>query len=336
MLTGRVVDSYTNILTVKLFSRARDEDAFVREAVDHAHRRLPRPDADDHRLCRGAVGDERDADRRHREPRDLAMERRAHLARLGGDGAAADLADHQHGRLGGAQRHLDLREHRHGAGRHAVRSPSSGRCRTRRARANCGVTRGEIRFEDLHFDYGRQRASGARRRAARHRPAHRAGRAGRAGRAVRRRQVDAGEPAAAFLRHRARPHPDRRAGHRHRDAGEPAHADRHGDAGHLAAAPLDPRQHPLRPAAGDAGDDRGCRAARRGARVHPRAGGLARQARLRRACRRARREAVRRPAAARGAGARDPEGRADPGAGRGDLGAGFGGRGGDPGASSTG
>ncbi|MEO8713389.1 MAG: ABC transporter ATP-binding protein [Acetobacteraceae bacterium] len=34
MLTGRVVDSYTNILTVKLFARARDEDAFVRDAVD--------------------------------------------------------------------------------------------------------------------------------------------------------------------------------------------------------------------------------------------------------------------------------------------------------------
>ncbi len=33
-LTGRVVDSYTNILTVKLFARARDEDAFVRETVD--------------------------------------------------------------------------------------------------------------------------------------------------------------------------------------------------------------------------------------------------------------------------------------------------------------
>jgi ATP-binding cassette subfamily B multidrug efflux pump len=33
-VTGRVVDSYTNILTVKLFARARDEDAFVREAVD--------------------------------------------------------------------------------------------------------------------------------------------------------------------------------------------------------------------------------------------------------------------------------------------------------------
>jgi len=34
MLTGRVVDSYTNILTVKLFARAREEDAYVREAVD--------------------------------------------------------------------------------------------------------------------------------------------------------------------------------------------------------------------------------------------------------------------------------------------------------------
>jgi ATP-binding cassette subfamily B multidrug efflux pump len=33
-LTGRVVDSYTNILTVKLFARARDEDNFVREAID--------------------------------------------------------------------------------------------------------------------------------------------------------------------------------------------------------------------------------------------------------------------------------------------------------------
>ena len=43
---GRVVDSYTNILTVKLFARARDEDAYVREVIDDhtgaiaAHMRL--------------------------------------------------------------------------------------------------------------------------------------------------------------------------------------------------------------------------------------------------------------------------------------------------------
>jgi ATP-binding cassette subfamily B multidrug efflux pump len=34
VLTGKVVDSYTNILTVKLFARAREEDEFVREGVD--------------------------------------------------------------------------------------------------------------------------------------------------------------------------------------------------------------------------------------------------------------------------------------------------------------
>jgi ATP-binding cassette subfamily B multidrug efflux pump len=40
-LTGRVVDSYTNIQTVKLFARPRDEDEFVRAAMDdltEAHR----------------------------------------------------------------------------------------------------------------------------------------------------------------------------------------------------------------------------------------------------------------------------------------------------------
>ncbi|MGE3148978.1 MAG: ABC transporter ATP-binding protein [Pseudorhodoplanes sp.] len=34
MVMGRIVDSYTNILTVKLFARAREEDAYVREAID--------------------------------------------------------------------------------------------------------------------------------------------------------------------------------------------------------------------------------------------------------------------------------------------------------------
>jgi ATP-binding cassette, subfamily B, multidrug efflux pump len=34
MLTGRIVDTYTNIVTVKLFARAEDEDGYVREAID--------------------------------------------------------------------------------------------------------------------------------------------------------------------------------------------------------------------------------------------------------------------------------------------------------------
>ncbi len=99
-LTGRVVDSYTNILTVKLFARARDEDAFVREAMDE-HTVAFR---DQTRLITamtvtlalmnalllvgtGAVA--------------IWQWRRAHRRRRGGDRAAAGLADLQHGRLGG-------------------------------------------------------------------------------------------------------------------------------------------------------------------------------------------------------------------------------------------
>ncbi|RAI57415.1 ABC transporter ATP-binding protein [Roseicella frigidaeris] len=33
LLTGRIVDSYTNIQTVKLFARAREEDAFIRDGI---------------------------------------------------------------------------------------------------------------------------------------------------------------------------------------------------------------------------------------------------------------------------------------------------------------
>jgi ATP-binding cassette subfamily B multidrug efflux pump len=37
---GRVVDSYTNFLTVKLFARAADEDSYVREAMDEHRQRI--------------------------------------------------------------------------------------------------------------------------------------------------------------------------------------------------------------------------------------------------------------------------------------------------------
>ncbi|NGM23360.1 ABC transporter ATP-binding protein [Roseomonas stagni] len=40
LLTGRVVDSYTNIVTVKLFARAAQEDAWVREAVQGLNERF--------------------------------------------------------------------------------------------------------------------------------------------------------------------------------------------------------------------------------------------------------------------------------------------------------
>ena len=40
LVMGRVVDSYTNILTVKLFARSRDEDQYVREVIDEHSRAI--------------------------------------------------------------------------------------------------------------------------------------------------------------------------------------------------------------------------------------------------------------------------------------------------------
>ena len=133
------------------------------------------------------------------------------------------------------------------------------RCPTGRTRRADGDARRDPRSRTCSFGYGRQRPArddGRPFAVLDGLSLSEAERAGRAGRPLRRRQVDAGQPAAALFRPGGRAHPDRRPGHRRRHPGEPARADRHGDAGHLAAAPLDPRQHPLRPPASDRGGDR--------------------------------------------------------------------------------
>ena len=209
MLTGRIVDSYTNILTVKLFARARDEDAYVREAFDehtglfHASLRLNTLFGLTLSTLNAHDGD------RHRRARDLPVDARQGRGRHRRDGAAAVLADRQHRRLGGLAGHQHLREHRRGAGRHdddraadraRRRAAGAGRSRSRAARSSSRTSasataarRGVL--DGFTLD-------------------HPAGREDRPGRPLRRRQVDAGQPAAALLRPRGRPHPDRRPGHR--------------------------------------------------------------------------------------------------------------------------
>ena len=118
MLTGRIVDSYTNILTVKLFARAREEDAYVRDAIDQHtglfYRSLRLNTL--FGLCLSTLNA-------------MMVTGTGALAlvlwtpgqgrgRHGGDGAAARLADRQHRRLGRLADHLDLREHRRRPGRH--------------------------------------------------------------------------------------------------------------------------------------------------------------------------------------------------------------------------
>ena len=111
------------------------------------------------------------------------------------------------------------------------------------------VSRGEIRFEHVTFTYGR--ADGRRVLDDLNlvvRPGERVGLVGRSG---------AGKSTLVNLLLRfyeLEQGSIRIDGQdiRHVDAGEPARGDRHGDAGHVAAAPLDRRQHPLRPAGRDA------------------------------------------------------------------------------------
>ena len=76
MLTGRVVDSYTNILTVKLFAHAEREDDYARYAItDHTGKFQ-----DQLRLITVMKSilyiDQRRADRWHRRHGALALERR--------------------------------------------------------------------------------------------------------------------------------------------------------------------------------------------------------------------------------------------------------------------
>ena len=198
-LTGRVVDSYTNILTVKLFARPRDEDAFVRESVD----------------------EHTDAFRQQLRiitqfGMTLAVLNAAMVVGTGGDRRAGCGRD---GRIGSARVAMALpltwqisniagwvaqnvttifENVGVGAGRHALDRRAAPDAGPRRRRARSAVERGAVRFENRALRL-RHRA----RRPARHRPHDRAGRAGRPRRPLGRRQIDPGQSAAAFLRRRS-------------------------------------------------------------------------------------------------------------------------------------
>ena len=154
--------------------------------------------------------------------------------------------------------------------------PSRTRSSTARTPSRLVVGPGEVRFEDVTFHYGRE--SGVfERLSLTVRPGEKIGLVGPSG-AGKSTLVSL---ASAPARPRGRAHPDRRAGHRRRDAGYPARRDRRRDAGHLAAPPLDPGQHRLRPALGG----RPSRSSRRSSspmrRFHPAARGPQGPARLR-------------------------------------------------------
>ena len=155
MLVGRIVDSYTNILTVKLFAHADREDDYARDALDdqmskfQASLRLQTSMELVLYTLNGflivsatgarhlAVGRGRDHGRRHR---------RGHRPRH---------AHHRHVRLDPVGRRRHLREHRRGAGGHGDHQPPELGASTRPDSRPLVVRAGEIRFEDVSFHYGR-------------------------------------------------------------------------------------------------------------------------------------------------------------------------------------
>jgi ATP-binding cassette subfamily B multidrug efflux pump len=227
LLTGRIVDSYTNILTVKLFARARDEDAYVREAVDNHNEKFRHSQRLttlfslslstvnaclvaatatvavklwlDGRIAAGAIA--------------MALPLAWQIVNIAGWVAQnvtsifEDIGQVQEGILSIAVPHQMIDA--------ADATPLV-------------VTRGEIRFDDVSFGYGRD---------------------------------------VGVLQDLSLTIPC--------DAGILARADRHGDPGHVAAAPLDPREHPLWASGGERRRDRHRRHARARPRLHPRSRGLA-------------------------------------------------------------
>jgi ATP-binding cassette subfamily B multidrug efflux pump len=217
-LTGRIVDSYANILTVKLFARPRDEDEFVRAAVD------------EHTVTF------------RRQLRLITLFSLTltllNASMVVGTGVAAvwlwtsgkipvgvvamalPLTWQIANIAGWVAQNVTAIFENVGVVQDGMRSISVPRLMPDKpGAATLKVEKGAVRFEDVRFGYGTSRG-----------------------------QVDPRQHPAALLRGGGGADPDRRPGHRPGDAGEPALPYRHGDPGYLAAAPLHHRQHPLRPA----------------------------------------------------------------------------------------
>ena len=201
--------------------------------------RLP-ADAPGHHRARRAVHAGHGAAGGGGRARHLAVAARPRQRGRGRGSLCAGAAPARHVALDHVGTLRAVREHRHRARRHQfdLAPADGGRC-ARRARAAAGTRRRALRRRGLPLRQG-QRGDRAPR------PAHRARREDRRGRPQRRRQVDAGEPAAALPRRRSGPHRHRRHRRGRRAAGLVARADRRGDPGHLAAASLGAREHPVR------------------------------------------------------------------------------------------
>ena len=209
-ITGRIVDSYTNIQSVKLFAHTRTEEAYAGEAIEHARKTFM-------------------AQMRIITLMDLGLTVingflivavigyalvlwQQGSATIGTVAAASALVLRLNAMTGWIMWSLSSLFQNLGVIREGMETitqpirltdaPDARRTRPEQGRDRLRPCQPPLRPEH--------------RRAARGLADHPAGREGRPRRPLRRGQVDPGQPAAALLRHRGRRHPHRRPGHRAR------------------------------------------------------------------------------------------------------------------------
>ena len=153
-LVGRIVDSYTNILTVKLFARPRDEDNYVRAAVErHTDLFLTRSGCSPFRHV--VERPQCAADRRRGRDRDRLVATRRGRGRRHRDGAAAHAPAYQHVATDRRADRRLVRGNRHRAGGHDHDREAAATHRSADAKPLV-VREGKISFEDVQFGYGRE------------------------------------------------------------------------------------------------------------------------------------------------------------------------------------
>ena len=137
----------------ELFARARNEDAYVRDAIDE-HTGCSTPRCGSTRCSASACRRSTPCWSPAPLPRHRAVGPRQGPGRYGGDGAAAVVADHQHpGWV--AMRITEIFENI-GVVQEGMMTIARPRPHRSSRRQELTVPRGEIRFEDVRFGYGRE------------------------------------------------------------------------------------------------------------------------------------------------------------------------------------
>ena len=152
MPLGCIVDSYTNILTVKLFAHAEREDAYARAAIEEQtakHRHYVRLTTLMTALLFSLNGL---ANRLHHRARPVALEPAEHHARCdrAGDGLVVRISQMS----GWAPGNLVTSIFRMWASCRRAWRPSPNRTTSSPQARDLIVTRGEINFDAIGFNYG--------------------------------------------------------------------------------------------------------------------------------------------------------------------------------------